>query len=271
MSENSRKLAPNPSRRPGSNIWPKTLLLSLAFLVAGQFSYAQYGEVSVIGFSQDGKLAAVRKVVIGEESPGDEGHEYTMEIRSWDLARNKVVNTFPVITQKDTDVIRADMKDKAGDIAKLPRMRRLRARRWKKVNRSLKSIGFNIVKLPTPIKATGKDEKKDFDLKHIGLAVWFEVYPKTIKRDADKGITGSFPKVDLVFGRNDGRVVLRKIFYDEEARRGGFAFMQLEASNPRQYIKALYLSPDKNYIIAIDRGRVMVFDLKAHLKRLEGK
>lgn len=268
MSEKLRNITPFLSGSRHNHIWGKGLLLSLAFLFAGPPLYGQFRDVSVIGYSKDGKLAAVRKVVIGEETPEGRGHQYTMDIQTWDLARKKMANTFSVITQKDTNLIRAGMKDKEGDIAKYPRMRRLRARRWKKVNRSLKSIGFNIVKLPTPIQATGKNENKRFDLENEGLVVWFKVYPKIIKPNENKGIRGSFPKVDLMLGMGGKTVTLRPKFYPEDMRRLGFVAIQDEAMYPRQYIAGLYLSPDKKYLIAINRGVVMVFDLKAQLRKL---
>lgn len=248
------------------------LLFSLVLFLTGTSLRAQYGELSVIGFSEDGKMAAVRKVFTGEQSEvGDEERGYSLEIQVWMMAEKKMGKSFPVISQKDTELIRAGMKNKAVEIAKYPRMRRLRARRWKKVSRSLRNIGINIVKLPTPIEAAGKKGNKRFALENNGLVLGFKVYPKPIKRNVKKGIGGSFPRVDLMLEQGGKTIALRRKFYREEKRGLGFAFMQLEASFPRQYIKALYLSPDKKYLIAIDRGQVMVFDVKAQLRKLAGK
>lgn len=248
------------------------LLFSFVLFLTGSPLQAQYRELSVIGFSEDGKMAAVRNAFTGEQSEvGDEERGYSLDIQVWMMAKKKMGKSFPVISQQDTELIRAGMKDKAVEIAKYPRMRRLRARRWKKVSRSLRIIGFNIVKLPTPIKPAGKGGNKRFALENNGLVLGFKVYPKPVKRNVKKGIGGSFPRVDLMLEQGGKTIALRRKFYREEKRGLGFAFMQLEAMFPRQYIKALYLSPDRNYLILIDRGKVTIYDLKAQLKKLAGK
>ena len=237
----------------------------LAILAAP--SLAQVHGIKVVGYSKDGQLAALRVVNFGyQETEAPDYSQVSMEIDLVSLAQGKSIEKLPVIDYRDMEgiVINGNPKWEENPFTH-PKLKKLRSERWPKVNQVLQERDIHISTLPAPVQTNGKSgEAKAFLLNPPDVLVQFLAHPKKMNQEFDAGgadgagTNGSFPAIDVVLVSRGKTIVLKKMYYPEEANilaMGGMFNRQ------RFFIEHLYLSPNRKHLIAIESLSYQIFDL----------